>query len=72
MENKFESLIRRLEVAVSKLEGVSTGSATRGPAGDSADQPDASASSPSYMAYCDWVKDFIDPFCSASDELGEC
>jgi len=65
-ESKLESLVKRLEVAVAKLE--------RGGGGVPSDAGDCAAevvSSPAYLDYCAWVDDSIAAFLKLSTEIGE-
>ena len=65
---KLESLVVRLEKAVSQLESGRGGGAGSPPggAGDTADAVD----SVSYKDYNDWIQAYVTPFVELSNKLG--
>ena len=65
---KLESLVKRLEAAVVKLERGGGGGGA-GPSGDG-DGSDVAAS-PAYLDYCAWADDSVKTFVTLSDALGE-
>ena len=64
---KLESLVVRLEKAVSQLEAGRGGAGSPpGGAGDTADAVD----SVSYKDYNDWIQAYVTPFVELSNKLG--
>ena len=63
---KLESLVVRLEKAVSQLESGRGAGSPPGGAGDTADAVD----SVSYKDYNDWIQAYVTPFIELSNKLG--
>lgn len=68
---KLESLIVRLEAAVSKLEGGHGGSLAVSHTAVSGDGAASGSTSPSYLDYCAWVDSSVKSFVDASTALGD-
>ena len=63
---KLESLVVRLEKAVSQLESGRGAGSPPGGSGDTADAVD----SVSYKDYNDWIQAYVTPFIELSNKLG--
>lgn len=64
---KLESLVVRLEKAVSQLESGRGAGSPPGGSGDTADAVD----SVSYKDYNDWIQAYVTPFIELSNKLGK-